>query len=71
MLASKGQGAMGNDQDDVVLMPLATVQRRVTGSTRVQTILVSMAEGSDAERVKASIRSLLRESAAEFAANSP
>jgi putative ABC transport system permease protein len=61
VLASKGQGAMGNDQDDVVLLPLATVQRRVTGSTRVQTILVSMAEGSDAERVKVSIRDLLRE----------
>jgi putative ABC transport system permease protein len=61
VLASKGQGAMGNDQDDVVMLPLATVQRRVTGSTRVQTILVSMAEGSDAERVKASIRDLLRE----------
>ncbi|MDZ5459587.1 ABC transporter permease [Azohydromonas lata] len=61
VLASKGQGAMGNDQDDVVIMPLATVQRRVTGSTRVQTILISMAEGSDAERVKAGIRDLLRE----------
>ncbi|WP_298234290.1 ABC transporter permease [uncultured Azohydromonas sp.] len=61
VLANKGQGAMGNDQDDVVLLPLATVQRRVTGSTRVQTILVSMAEGSDAERVKAGIRELLRE----------
>ena len=61
VLGSKGQGAMGNDQDDVVLLPLATVQRRVTGSTRVQTILVSMAEGSDAERVKAGIRDLLRE----------
>ncbi|NML14253.1 ABC transporter permease [Azohydromonas caseinilytica] len=61
VLGSKGQGAMGNDQDDVVLLPLSTVQRRVTGSTRVQTILVSMAEGSDAERVKAGIRDLLRE----------
>jgi putative ABC transport system permease protein len=61
VLASKGQGAMGNDQDDVVLLPLATVQRRVTGSARVQTILVSMAEGSDAERVKAGVRDLLRE----------
>jgi putative ABC transport system permease protein len=61
VLASKGQGAMGNDQDDVVVLPLATVQRRVTGSTRVQTILISMAEGSDAERVKAGLRDLLRE----------
>ncbi len=61
VLASKGQGAFGNDQDDVVLLPLATLQRRVTGSTRVQTLLVSMQDGSDPERVKASLRELLRE----------
>jgi putative ABC transport system permease protein len=30
----QGQGAFGNDQDDMVLMPLNTLQRRVTGSTR-------------------------------------
>ena len=61
VLGSKGQGAFGNDQDDVVLLPLATLQRSVTGSTRVQTLLVSMQEGSDPERVKASLRQLLRE----------
>jgi len=37
------------------------VQRRVAGSTRVNTLLVSMREGSDAERVKASLTQLLRE----------
>jgi hypothetical protein len=42
VLASKGQGAMGNDQDDIVLVPLNTLQRRVTGNTRVSTLLVSM-----------------------------
>ena len=61
VLGSKGQGAFGNDQDDVVLLPLKTLQRRVTGSTRVQTLLVSMQEGSDPERVKASLTQLLRE----------
>ncbi len=60
-LASKGQGAMGNDQDDVVLVPLRTLQRRVTGNTRVSTLLVSMKDGSDAERVKSSLAQLLRE----------
>ncbi len=60
-LASKGQGAMGNDQDDVVLVPLRTLQRRVTGNTRVATLLVSMKDGSDAERVKSSLTQLLRE----------
>jgi putative ABC transport system permease protein len=61
VLASKGQGAMGNDQDDVVLLPLHTVQRRVLGNQRVNTLLVSMEDGSDAERIKASLTQLLRE----------
>ncbi len=61
VLAAKGQGAFGNDQDEVVLLPLKTLQRRVTGSTRVQTLLVSMQDDSDPERVKASLTQLLRE----------
>jgi putative ABC transport system permease protein len=61
VLGAKGQGAFGNDQDDTVLLPLKTLQRRVTGSTRVQTLLVSMKDGSDPERVKASLTQLLRE----------
>ncbi|WP_284334595.1 ABC transporter permease [Comamonas sp. NoAH] len=61
VLDSKGQGAFGNDQDDQVLIPLKTLQRRVTGNTRVSTLLVSMADDSDPERVKSSLRDLLRE----------
>ena len=61
LLASKGQAAMGGDQDDIVILPLRTVQRRVTGSTRINTLLVSMNEGTDAESVKESLRLLLRE----------
>ncbi len=61
VLASKGQGAFGNDQDDTVLVPLRTLQRRVTGNTRVNTLLVSMKDGSDPERVKTSLTQLLRE----------
>ena len=61
LLASKGQGAFGNDQDDTVLLPLNTLQRRVTGNQRLNTILVSMADGSDPERVKSSLSQLLRE----------
>ena len=61
VLASKGQGAFGNDQDDMVLLPIKTLQRRITGNTRVQTLLVSMADGSDPDRVKASLTQLLRE----------
>ncbi len=61
LLASKGQGAFGNDQDDAVLLPIKTLQRRITGNTRVNTLLVSMKDGSDANRVKASLTDLLRE----------
>ncbi|TCP14671.1 ABC transporter permease [Simplicispira metamorpha] len=61
VLGAKGQGAFGNDQDDTVLIPLNTLHRRVTGNTRVNTLLVSMQDGSDPERVKASLTELLRE----------
>ena len=60
-LQSKGQGAFGNDQDDMVLMPIKTLQRRITGNTRVNTLLVSMNDGVDAARVTASLTQLLRE----------
>jgi hypothetical protein len=56
ILAGKGQGGMG-DQDDTVVLPLHTLQRRVTGSTKVSTLSVSMEEGSDSTRLKASLRS--------------
>jgi putative ABC transport system permease protein len=61
MLESKGQGAFGNDQDDVVVVPIKTLQRRITGNTRVNTLLVSMADGSDPDSIKASLTQLLRE----------
>ena len=61
LLQSKGQAAMGNDQDDIVVMPIATVQRRLTGNLNVGTLLVSMDDGADAEQVKADLTRLLRE----------
>ena len=45
----------------MVLLPIKTLQRRISGNTRVNTLLVSMKEGSNAERVKASLTQLLRE----------
>jgi hypothetical protein len=61
VLGSKGQGSFGNDQDDLVFIPIKTLQRRITGNTQVNDLLVSMADGSDTERVKASMTQLLRE----------
>ena len=60
ILAAKGQSGMG-DQDDTVVVPLRTLQRRVTGSLKVATLLVSMQDGSDGVRLKANLMQLLRE----------
>jgi putative ABC transport system permease protein len=61
LLESKGQAAMGMDQDDVVVMPIAAVHRRLTGNVNVATLLVSMTDDADPERVKADLSRLLRE----------
>jgi len=61
ILMSKGQAAMGNDQDDSVLVPLHTLQRRVTGNRIIATLLVAMQDGVDSVPIKASLRQLLRE----------
>jgi len=60
ILISKGQSGMG-DQDDTVVVPLHTLQRRVTGSNRVDLLSVSMQEGADSAPLKASLRQLMRE----------
>ncbi|BAO28311.1 antimicrobial peptide ABC transporter permease [Sulfuritalea hydrogenivorans sk43H] len=61
LLAAKGQGAMGQDQDDVVLMPIRTVQRRLTGNQDVSTMMLSMRDGANADQVMVQIRRLMRE----------
>ena len=61
ILASKGQAGMGNDQDDTVLVPLHTLQRRVTGNRIVATLLVAMQDGADSAPIKAALTQLLRE----------
>lgn len=61
LLGSKGQGAMGNDQDNLLVLPLATMQRRVVGHTRINTILVSMNDNTDASRIKEGLEQLMRE----------
>jgi putative ABC transport system permease protein len=61
VLAAKGQAAMGMDQDDMVVLPLRTLQRRVTGTTRVNTLLVSVRDEDGIDRAKSALTQLLRE----------
>ena len=61
LLASKGQGAMGMDQDDVVVMPLRGVQRRLTASQDVRAIMVSVKDADRIPRVMEQLKQLMRE----------
>jgi putative ABC transport system permease protein len=61
LLQARGQGAMGRDQDDTIIMPLRTVQRRLTGKQEVGTLMVSARDGVSSDAVKKQIEALLRE----------
>ena len=61
MLASKGQSTMGMDQDDTIVTPLRTLQRRLTGNQDVSTLLVSVGDSASTDQVMADLRLLLRE----------
>jgi putative ABC transport system permease protein len=61
VLVGRGQGGFGNDQDDVVLMPIKAVQRRISGNQDIRAIMVSVDPGYDGASVAASLKSLLRE----------
>ena len=61
LLAPKGQGAMGMDQDDVVAMPLRAVQRRLTASQDVRSILISAKDSAAIPGVMEQVKLLMRE----------
>jgi putative ABC transport system permease protein len=52
---------MGTDQDDIVVIPLSTYQRRIAGNQDVGIIQVSVEEGVATEKVQTEIARLLRE----------
>ncbi|OJZ17081.1 MAG: multidrug ABC transporter substrate-binding protein [Thiobacillus sp. 65-29] len=61
LLKPKGQSAMGSDQDDIVVMPLRTVQRRLAGSTDITRLSVSVKAGASIDAAKRQLSELLRE----------
>jgi putative ABC transport system permease protein len=60
LLRAKGQGAMGQDQDDIIVMPLRTVQRRLSGTQDVASILVSVRDGASIDRAKEQVTEIMR-----------
>jgi putative ABC transport system permease protein len=65
-LAPKGQSSWGNDQDEVVMVPLETARRRLTGaagmpSGAVSGIRLAVSNPDDLTYVQGEIESLLRQ----------
>ena len=61
LLASKGAGAFGTDQDDIVIIPLRAFQRRIAGNIDVDFINVAARADTATAKVKRDIENLLRE----------
>jgi len=61
VLVGKGQGGMGRDQDDMLVLPLRTVQRRVAGNQNINQIMLSVKDGVLSDDVVKQLKLLLRE----------
>jgi putative ABC transport system permease protein len=61
VLESKGQSSFGTDQDDFVVIPLRTFQRRIAGNTDVSRIYVSARDGVSTKKVQQDIERLMHE----------
>jgi putative ABC transport system permease protein len=66
VLAPKGQGGFGQDQDDVVMEPLETARRRLSGAGgappgSVRQIALGVARAEDLAYVQEQVEALLRE----------
>ena len=63
VLESKGQGGRGNDQDDIILMPLKAFQRSISPSNpiyNIKIIMVSLNEDVDYKAASEQIAVILR-----------
>ncbi len=66
LLAKKGQNSLGQDQDDILVVPISTFRNRIQGGTagnvkRVGAISVKVREGQSMKAVEESIKELLRQ----------
>jgi len=61
ILEAKGQSTMGMDQDDIVVIPLRTYQRRISGNQDVAMFQVSVQQSASTDKAQRDIRLLMRE----------
>ncbi len=61
VLAPKGAGSFGQDQDDIVVMPIRLLQRRLAGDSDVNSIQISLVAGVTVAEGVRQIEELMRE----------
>jgi len=64
LLESKGQSAMGQDQDDIIYIPVTTAQKKIFGTSfpgMVRSIMVKARSSEDLDAAESQISELLRE----------
>jgi putative ABC transport system permease protein len=62
VLATKGQNAGGQDQDDIVVVPYTTAQTRLAGNSRIWQILVSASSPQEIAAAQQEVSAIMRES---------
>ncbi len=62
VLSKKGQNSFGQDQDDIILTPVTTVQKRILATTYYQTIFASAIDEKSTDKATAEIAQVLRKS---------
>ena len=62
ILSKKGENTFGQDQDDVILTPVTTVQKRLLATTYYQTIFASAINEKSTDKAASEIEEILRAS---------
>jgi putative ABC transport system permease protein len=61
VLSAKGQAAMGQDQDDTVVVPYTTVQKKLLGVQHISGITISAMDGYSLDTLSTELGTVLRE----------
>src|SRR6476661_9503298 len=61
VLTSKGQSAIGQDQDDTMVVPYTTVQKKLTGNTYLSNLTIEASSPDEIQAVAGAVSALLRE----------
>jgi putative ABC transport system permease protein len=61
VLSPKGQGQWGQDQDDIVIAPYTTIQKKLLGITYIHQVMISATRPDAVERTAVDVTRLLRQ----------